>query len=68
MSDQLVSKPNSETDPEYLSPNSLLLGRSSDRISSGPFQSKEAFDDDPRKAKSRFLKVQRITDQYWKIW
>ena len=47
----------SDQDPNYLS-----------RISSGPFQSKEAFDDDPRKAKSRFLKVQRITDQYWKIW
>ena len=31
-------RPNSQTDMEYLSPNSLLLGRSSERIVSGPFQ------------------------------
>ena len=31
-------KPNNNSDSEYLSPNSLLLGRSSARISSGPFQ------------------------------
>ena len=61
-------KPNSRTDPEYLSPNSLLLGRSSERIASGPFQSKDEFCDNPLKAKSRFLLVQRITDQYWKVW
>ena len=30
-------KPNIHTDPEYLSPNSLQFGRSSSRISSGPF-------------------------------
>ena len=30
-------KPNLNTDPEYLSPNSLLLGRCSERISQGPF-------------------------------
>ena len=33
-------KPNLQTDPNFLSPNSLLLGWCSDRISSGPFQRK----------------------------
>ena len=61
-------RPNSQTDMEYLSPNSLLLGRSSERIVSGPFQSKDAFSEDPDKIRSRFLKVQRITDQFWVIW
>ena len=61
-------KPNSQTDPEYLSPNSLLLGRCSDRISAGPFDSKEVFSNKASDFSSRFLKVQRITDQFWKIW
>lgn len=61
-------KPNSQTDPEYLSPNSLLLGRCSDRISAGPFESKEVFNNKTSDFSSRFLKVQRITDQFWKIW
>ena len=61
-------KPNSQTDPEYLSPNSLLLGRSSARISSGPFESADAFDENPDNAKNRFVLVQRITDQFWKVW
>ena len=30
-------KPNSRTDPKYLSPNSLFLGRCSDRTCTGPF-------------------------------
>ena len=46
-------KPNKATDPEFLSPNSLLLGRCSDRINSGPFQSKKMFDDDPHSDKTR---------------
>ena len=61
-------KPNTKTDPEYLSPNSLFLGRCSDRISSGPFQSEEVFTDDPHKAQTRFLLVQAVTNQFWKIW
>ena len=32
------SKPNESTDPVYLSPNSLYLGRYSHRIAAGPFQ------------------------------
>ena len=60
-------KPNTRTDPEYLSPNSLYLGRCSDRISSGPFQPDEVFTDDPAKVSSRFLLVQATTDQFWKV-
>ena len=61
-------KPNTRTDPEYLSPNSLYLGRCSDRISSGPFQSDEIFCDKPEKMRTRFLLVQAVTNQFWKIW
>ena len=61
-------KPNTRTDPEYLSPNSLFLGRCSDRISSGPFQSDQVFCDQPEKMRTRFLLVQAITDQFWKVW
>ena len=61
-------KPNRRTDSEYLSPNSLLLGRCSSRISSGPFQPDQVFTDDPKAAKNRFLLVQAITDQFWKVW
>ena len=60
--------PNSQTDSEYLSPNSLLLGRCSARISSGPFQQDQVFTDDSRSIKDRFLLVQSITAQFWKIW
>ena len=61
-------KPNKATDPEFLSPNSLLLGRCSDRINSGPFQSKKMFDDDPHSDKTRYLLVQKIVSQFWKVW
>ena len=61
-------KPNSQTDSEYLSPNSLLLGRCSARISSGPFQSSDMYDERPGAAKTRFLLVQRIIDQFWNVW
>ena len=61
-------KPNSQTDPEFLSPNSLLLGRCLDRINSGPFQEKNLFDKRPKSAKTRFLLVQRITDGFWRNW
>lgn len=61
-------KPNSQTDPQFLSPNSLLLGRCSDRISAGPFQSKRKFDKDPESDRTRFLLVQKITNQFWRNW
>ena len=61
-------KPNNATDSEFLSPNSLLLGRCSDRISSGPFVSKDKVDDRPTTDKTRFILVQRITDQFWRNW
>ena len=51
-----------------MSPNSLFLGRTSDRISSGPFQSEKLFTEDPSKLHNRFLLVQAITNQFWKIW
>ena len=62
------TKPNSQTDTEYLSPNSLLLGRNSCRINSGPFQNQDVYDDKPGAMRSRFLLVQRICDQFWKVW
>ena len=61
-------KPNTQTDPAFLSPNSLLLGRSGDRVSSGPFQSKIDFKRDPNSDRTRFLLVQKITSQFWKVW
>ena len=61
-------KPNSQTDVEYLSPNSLLLGRNSSRISSGPFQCRELFELNQQAITSRFLLVQRICDQFWSNW
>ena len=61
-------KPNQETGSEFLSPNSLLLGRCSDRISSGPFQSKVSFQNDPESDRTRFLLVQKITCQFWRNW
>ena len=57
-------KPNLSTDPEYLSPNSLYLGRASDRIAAGPFQPDEIFDDDPRSLLTRFHLVQYITNSH----
>ena len=62
------TKPNSRTDTEYLSPNSLLLGRNSSRVSSGPFQSQDVYDERPEASKTRFLLIQRICDQFWKVW
>ena len=61
-------KPNSYTHPEFLSPNSLYLGRASSRISSGPFNPADAFKDDPKHFKTRFHLVEAITDQFWKNW
>ena len=61
-------KPLESEDPEFLSPNSLYLGRCSDRISAGPFQPNGIFTNNPEEAKSRFLLVQAITAQYWKRW
>ena len=61
-------KPNEKVDSAYLSPNSLLLGRSSDRISSGPFWPNLENDDDPRAFKTRFQLVQSIAEQFWRVW
>ena len=61
-------KPNSETDTKYLSPNCLLLGRNSSRISSGPFLEKDLYDEKPAAMKTRFLLVQKMCDQFWNVW
>ena len=61
-------KPNLQTDPAYLSPNSLLLGRSCDRTNAGPFQCKADFNQDPDSDVTRYLLVQAITNQFWKKW
>ena len=61
-------KPNESVDSTYLSPNSLLLGRNSDRICSGPFISSEQNWDDPSSFRTRFLLVQYITEQFWRNW
>jgi len=60
-------KPNQLTDPEFLSPNSLYLGRASDRIASGPFSSSDLLED-PKKVATRFHLVQALTNQFWKVW
>jgi len=62
------TKPNSLSPTDYLSPNSLLLGRCSDRISGGPFESDQRMTDCPKAARSRFLLVQAITNQFSKVW
>ena len=61
-------KPNDKSGTDYLSPNSLLLGRCSARISAGPFEPDQVFTDNPKAVKSRFLLVQAITNQFWKVW
>ena len=61
-------KPNSLSPTDYLSPNSLLLGRCSDRISAGPFESDQMLTDCPQAARSRFLLVQAITKQFSQVW
>ena len=64
----LGMKPNQNVDSAFLSPNSLLLGRNSDRISSGPFRSDGLTLGNPGSFKDRFLLVQAITDQFWRTW
>ena len=61
-------KPNDKSATDYLSPNSLLLGRCSDRISGGPFEPNQVVISNPENIKSRFLLVQAITDQFWTVW
>ena len=61
-------KPNEKVDSSFLSPNSLLLGRSSERICSGPFMSRSQFSTDSQSFTNRFLLVQAITDQFWRNW
>jgi len=61
-------RPNAVSNQEYLAPNSLLLGRSSTRISSGPFQQKDVYDERPEAMRTRYLFVQRLVDNFWKQW
>ena len=61
-------KPNKDTDSEFLTPNSLLLGRSSDTISGGPFEAKDAFDQGSKLDRDRFQLTQRIIKQFWDVW
>ena len=53
--------PGSPDDGVYLSPNDLLLGRSTSRVPQGPF--KERCSD-----KHRFDFVQSVTSNFWKRW
>ena len=61
-------KPNKDTDSEFLSPNSLLLGRNSDRTDAGPFMPEDQFDQGQKMDQDRFKLVQRIINQYWDVW
>ena len=61
-------KPGEKSAVDYLSPNSLLLGRSTDRIPAGPFEPGSAFTDSPEVTKTRFLLVQAIVAQFWSTW
>ena len=53
--------PTSPEDGTYLSPNDLLLGRSSSRIPSGPFKEHLTL-------RQRFEFVQSIINRFWKKW
>ena len=46
-------------DGAYICPNGLLLGRSTDRVPSGPFKKQSTF-------RQRFELVQGVTDAFWK--
>ena len=46
----------------------MLLGKNSIKISSGPFQSQDLYDQKPGATKSGLLLVQRIFDQFWQVW
>ena len=61
-------KPNQDTDFEYLSPNSILLGKNSDTINAGPFRSKDNVDHNSQIDKERFLLCQSIVQQFWEVW
>ena len=61
-------KPNTHVDSTSLSPNSLLLGRNSDRIASGPSHPNDQSLEVSDSFKNRFLLVQAIVDQFWSNW
>ena len=63
-------RPNLRSECDFLSPNCLLLGRSSQRIPARPFQpaTAEDFSDKPSLLSDRFHLVQRIISQFWKNW
>ena len=61
-------KPNKDVDTEFLTPNSLLMGRNSDTIDAGPFIDKEKFDLGYKADCDRFLLVQKLVDQFWVTW
>jgi hypothetical protein len=54
-------KPTSTEEPPYLSPNDLLLGRSTNLIPQGPF-------DDDTSVKDRYKFTQAILNNFWKRW
>ena len=61
-------KPNKDTDSDFLTPNSLLLGRNCDVINAGLFQSKDKFDQGLKIDHDRFKLVQKMIGQFWSTW
>ena len=61
-------KPNQDSDTEFLTPNSLLLGRNSDTIDSGPFHTRDKFDQGLNVDCERFQLVQKVIGQFWTVW
>ena len=53
--------PRSAEDSSYLCPNNLLLGRSTTRVPSGPFN-------ESTNARLHFEFIQNIVDSFWKRW
>ena len=53
--------PSDPDDGAYLSPNDILLGRSSTAVPQGPFR-------DTANPRHRVEFVQRIVDAFWKVW
>ena len=61
-------KGNSGSSMDYLSPNTLLLGRCSERIDSGLLKKDGVVENNLKTIQSPFLLVQAIANQFWKIW
>ena len=61
LNERSIGRHPTSPDDKYLCPNDLLLGRSTSRISNGPFTHSA-------NSRCRFEFVQMVTDNLWKKW